>query len=191
MNEWTDLDDRGLNRKVGFGLCSGTAHPYGSPSVLHFAGIKTQTTWFRNASGNWWRPGRFSFVANPSESVLSAASAGTFLRVGREDELLMSAWYLQYVRTSPTSLKVISFIPFGISKVNEQDFESQMQRSSFQTSINGHSTYIKTTPFIPVTIFEGEAGYLDSVNLFSNVSDVDSPDLGGMEFGRVQARVIV
>lgn len=174
-------------KRVGFGLCSGTANPYRSASTTHFVGVSTGIgTWQRVASGNWWQTGYRVFrQVTATETLIASGSVGT-LRVSGADDLC-SAWYCRFEKLSSTSMGFDVFVPNGNNSPGEADFLAQLQSDDWRNSLNNHAGYQQ---FSSTGTVNEAAGALDTLNIFSDILDNEARQLGSVEFLSVRAAII-
>lgn len=175
-------------RKVAFGLCSGTASPYGVASPTHFIGVRTNTPWTRLTTSNWWTTGwKLITHAGSTETVHTSGSDGT-MRVSSASDWRASAWYLRFTRTSATDIKLELFVPTGRNEPTQFDFEEQLDRSTYQVNVNNHSQYAAYSATF--THNEVGLGYLNAFNICSDLDDIETAELGGVEWLDVKAVMI-
>ena len=174
------------SRSMGFGLCSGTASPYGVASPANFIGMKTAATWNRLNLSQYWTVGWQLITRRAAtETVITSGADGT-LRVGGATEWQQSAWYLRFRRAGTSAIGVQLFLPTGPDPVDFKDFDKQMRLTNYSTSVNRHSGFSQVAS---VTIDPQEAtyGYLDTFNIFSNPPVETTAELSGVEWCEVKA----
>lgn len=174
-------------KRVGFGLCSGTANPYRSASTTHFVGVSTGIgTWTRVAAGNWWTTGYRVFrQVTATETLIDSGSIGT-LRVSGADDLC-SAWYCRFEKLSSTSMAFDLYVPNGNNSPGEDDFVAQLRSEDWRNSLNNHAGYQQ---FASTGTVNEAAGALDTINIFSDILDNEARQLGSVEFLSVRAAII-
>lgn len=77
------------------------------------------------------------------------------------------------------------FLPTGANAPTEFDFEVQLDREKWKSSVNNHDTYREFTLTVPSN--EAILGALDSVNIFSNLADHVSSQLKAIDWVSVKA----
>lgn len=172
-----------LNKHFAFGLCTGTAKPYGSAEPHHFLGVRSRSNWTRVQALNWWQVGWNIFQSARTEEWDHATGIDGTLRVSRDEDAYASAWYLRYTKKGGT-ITVDLFLPTGINTPTEDDFLMQMDRERWNPSVNNHDTYRQFSAEVPFDLGLGE---LDSVNIFGEPQNFVSNQLRGMEWLSVRA----
>lgn len=87
---------------------------------------------------------------------------------------------MRFVRLGGGSIRADTFLPEAENCPTEEDFQIQLDREEWTTSVNNHDTYVETeTTF---TVDEATFGAFDSVNVFSNLPNYVSEQLRGIEW---------
>jgi hypothetical protein len=181
---WTSPTVLSGSRRLGFGLCSGSSNPYGSASPTHFVGLRTgSTNWGRLAGTNWWECGhRLVTRAGATETTHSSSATGT-LRTAERAEESFSAWYLRLTRLPGDLALLEAFLPTGPDAPTAADFEAQMRREVWKADVSNHSSYREFS--IEIALDEATLGTLDTVNIFSDITDL-AGDMRGIEWADVR-----
>lgn len=182
---WGWPDTMAPNRRVGFGLCCDADRPFGGVAPpVHFLGIRTQSSWTRSGLTNWWDTGWELTFASVVDTQTLGSGSGATLRVGAQGDDGGTAWYMRLTRSSG-DLQVDLFLPTGHDSPQLFDFETQMERSTWKSSVNRHSTYRQTSLLIEDK--QDILGELGAFNVFSNLRTSVSQELRAVELLAVKA----
>lgn len=85
-------------------------------------------------------------------------------------------------------MRAETFLPEAENCPTEEDFQIQLGREDWSTSVNNHDTFVETeTTF---SIDEATFGVLDSVNIYSTLPNYVSEQLRGIEWVSIRAVAI-
>lgn len=175
---WTWPLDLAGARTVGFGLCSGTSAPYGSAVPTHFIGVRTGANWARVEDSNWWDAGWVA-ITRAGGTETQHGTGDCTLRVGLALEASASAWYMRLTKTSATTMRMTLFLPTGQSTPSRAAWKKQLGNSVWQQSVDGHQDYRETV--LNFASNEAGLGTLTALNVFSNLANIVTSQLRGIE----------
>jgi len=180
VSAWSSPEILTGTRTVGFGLCSGTSNPYSSSAPFRVLAVRTASPWTRLSGRSWWTTGWELFEVGADGEVQHGSGSGATLRVSLESEAEASAWYTRFTKTGAGSVRVDLFLPTSASAPTEEDFKTQLARARFTQYVSNHQSYVQTTLNLEVDPLMLNS--LDSVNIFSNITNYVSTELRGIEF---------
>lgn len=169
-----------LSGNIGFGLCSGISDPFGTVNPSHFLGVRTTGDWTRYSVSNWWQTGWETITGTPSGNVQHTSGTEGTIRVSLATDTIASAWYLRLQKLGGGIISMSLFLPTDNSDVRADDFELQLNRSVWNTSVKNHSAYREIVTSVAVD--EGSLGPLDTFNIFSPLPDFVTSQLRGVEW---------
>lgn len=176
--DWTNPE--AMTAEVGFGLCRGTVKPLGVAEPDYFVGLITDSPWERLGSRNWWLAGWRLATIYLGEETVHVRGSGLALRVSEREDGFASAWYLRY-RRDGGSMTVELYLPGGPASPTENDFLVQLDRETWQRSVNNHDGYSQVSVVVPVL------DNLDSVSLLSGLPNFATNQLRAVEWLAVRA----
>jgi len=115
---------------------------------------------------------------------LATGTYGT-LRVSVETDVIASAWYLRITREDENRGLIELFVPSGRDTPTEQDFERQLKREVWNTSVPRHTSYREMT--VRTDLNEAAYGALNAFNMFTDIENYVATDLAGIQWVSTRA----